>query len=657
MEKRSQMNGKRVKKNLMELYVPPHRRHEKVENLCTSSSVLNRMEEATSGNVEHKVAKLANIFLQVQFQKLLPSIYKKEFDEELSPDLMKTLQFTVKLNQVLPENKIKNDLDLPSSVVQKLDYEKLGKEFWITIYSCESVAELWGIILDTGHFEEVEKLAESMKEYFAVGDFIFEEIVVGGVYALFDGSWHRVRCLKVGKYHATVFFIDRGDTDAFPKKKLRKLPHEFCNLPAQAIKLSLESLEIFEDLKDVKKILESCLLDKPAYVKVNRYYQDTLYCSLYLQNEDDEINLNSFLMEEIIGKLLHPIDFIELNEVIPCKVAYVSKKAVDTINHENYKTHTVVKLSGLQVYFVQHKEAWYRARVIRFVDENQVDVDLIDVGCRITVNCDDFILLEKICEVLAMYPPQAIKVDLDGLEGQILEKQVVSVQLFQKENDSLLSINDQIRHNDEQKASQTLHQNIPKNELSKSKSANNNQDVNKDYVFEEMRKVLTKIDLQGTAIESYHQISTLSIKKVLNMPKIPDTTFFDSHVVLSYDPSHFVIHMLSYRNGEFKDMVNKMAEVMEIYESPKLTYEIVQVGQMYAIKGDSDEQWYRVFLLKKCDKNSVFVYYCDYGEYKAVCINKLKVLHNRFYTVPYQAVWCELYGKHFFRMTYFVPDT
>lgn len=115
----------------------------------------------------------------------------------------------------------------------------------------------------------MEILAQNMRNRYSKIDEIPSNIEIGSYYAVFDEEWHRTRCISYNEKNdqITVLFIDRGDEDVFPIKMVRTLYSEFCVLPAQAVRVSLHDLEIFEDLEEADEILDKLLVENILLVK------------------------------------------------------------------------------------------------------------------------------------------------------------------------------------------------------------------------------------------------------------------------------------------------------------------------------------------------------------------------------------------------------
>ena len=134
-------------------------------------------------------------------------------------------------------------------------------------------------------------------------------VTPGKFYAVFDQEWHRVRCVKIaGKKGqiATVFFIDRGEEDVFLVSELHVLPAEFCRLPAQAVRLSMAGLEIYENRSELQPFLKEKLNGKDVYVKNLKYNQkstitNVISAQIYFGNNNRWCDANELLRWEILS--------------------------------------------------------------------------------------------------------------------------------------------------------------------------------------------------------------------------------------------------------------------------------------------------------------------------------------------------------------------
>lgn len=158
----------------------------------------------------------------------------------------------------------------------------------------------------------MDELAEEMKLFYEL-ESKATSIVEGNHYAVFDGSWHRVKCIRCNDSTATVFFVDRGDKDNFPVEKLYILDEKFCLLPAQAVKMSLSGLEIFSDCRNVDEILNEVLFDQLVFAEINlnKNDNDCLSVDLYQEIDEKTIHINELITDRLLRTILHPNSYIE----------------------------------------------------------------------------------------------------------------------------------------------------------------------------------------------------------------------------------------------------------------------------------------------------------------------------------------------------------
>ena len=165
----------------------------------------------------------------------------------------------------------------------------------------------------------VSVLNENMAFYYSPREEKPKSIKIGDYYALYDSDWHRVKCLELNKetQEATVFFIDRGDEDIISANILKILNKEFCKLPAQSIRISIEGLEAFSD-NEVQNIICD-IIEENDNIIIEKFTLDTstsemfLKCQLSLSTKDKEYeNLNQLLVKKVCeefssSKLLKPV--------------------------------------------------------------------------------------------------------------------------------------------------------------------------------------------------------------------------------------------------------------------------------------------------------------------------------------------------------------
>ena len=136
----------------------------------------------------------------------------------------------------------------------------------------------------------------------------------GLYYAVFDGSWHRVKCLQCDSSHAVVLFIDRGDQESFPLAKLHELDRRFFILPAQAIKTCIPDLKIFSNLNDALEILNELVSETIVFAEIKNLdkKKNCLLVQLYFKKDEETINIKDLITNKLFNTILDPKSYIEL---------------------------------------------------------------------------------------------------------------------------------------------------------------------------------------------------------------------------------------------------------------------------------------------------------------------------------------------------------
>lgn len=78
------------------------------------------------------------------------------------------------------------------------------------------------------------------------------------------------------------------------------------------------------------------------------------------------------------------------------------------LNNNSLSQYSVTELEVHKIYLLQNpeNEEWYRVKVLKLKNPNEVEILLIDIGENIWVENKNFIQLEKLSTILAKYPNQ-----------------------------------------------------------------------------------------------------------------------------------------------------------------------------------------------------------------------------------------------------------
>ncbi|XP_012148923.1 tudor domain-containing protein 7 tapas isoform X2 [Megachile rotundata] len=638
--------------------------------------VLSIINDHPNGIFMHKVP----IYYGQKYEEILPGNWEKIVEECPAIVLEKGVDNSIILRRyVLSPEKMKNIIPQKADKIQlnpiglaapgQLELPK-GDTWLVSVTCIISTTEIWARIADDAYSEQFENMTAEITEHYRNTRNVKPiTIEVGNYYVVFeDESWHRVRCVD---YNATdgnviVSFIDHGDEAVFHQSRLQMLDRKFCVLPAQALRLCLAGLEDFGDYDSVVNYIEQFLLHRAFYVEVlNRSKeQDKPFATVIFYDTygSDDINLNTELSKHILEhivvapKLTADVQVSEVfishieqdgdvyvqiqSESMKFLVKLLNQLICSRLNAEDLENCAVTTADPNQIYFVSVNNNWYRGKIVANCHFNQLKVFLIDFGKTITTTKSNLLSLEKLSEVLAKYPPQALKVHLHNIDKSMINEKMIAKlkELAPRGEPYLVKV-------------VSFEDNIPVVELFKRiQPSNMLVSINNTLALEELAK--THGDGNNNIrprkrierLNSKHSINEDDeIVKALKPPKISDIgEYFDIHVTMAAHPGNFTIQPFEDKRA-LEAMMIQLQQACTEYKGPAPSIESVREGKLYAAR-HSDGQWYRVCISSVIKQNMVSVYFCDFGDVSVLPLNMLQPLKSQFLELPYQAIKARLAG-------------
>ncbi|XP_050537895.1 uncharacterized protein LOC126903619 isoform X2 [Daktulosphaira vitifoliae] len=249
-------------------------------------------------------------------------------------------------------------------------------------------------------------------------------IEVDDVYAVeYDEQWHRYQVTKIENNNILGILIDLGLEFSIPRDNVMYLPPKFLKFPSQAISCALTSLFFAPYFPVCTKLFETKLFGNEFTAKPDNIESEIPTITLY----NGKINVNSMLMNDIIQ--LNVIN--ELDSPCKANLSFVAdgymylhpfnetllvlESVLDTISESRplEKFYSKRNISPSKVYLVKCIElnTWSRAIISDFIfSDHQFNVYFIDYGNCSLIDQDKFIPLELLDPMLAVIPPQALKV-------------------------------------------------------------------------------------------------------------------------------------------------------------------------------------------------------------------------------------------------------
>ncbi|XP_043254220.1 tudor domain-containing protein 7-like [Colletes gigas] len=639
------------------------------------SRILFIVDAHPNGIFMHQVP----IYYKQQYKEILPGDWEKIVEEYPAIVLEKGADNSVILRRyVSSPEKIRNISPLKTD---KIQLHPIGpsvpgqlqlpeEDFLLVSVTCViSTVEVWGRLVGDSYSDQFDAMTTEMAQHYNGIHKSVKPIEIGSYYAVSeDDSWHRVRCLEYDSVTglATVLFIDHGDEDSIHYSKLHVLDRKFCVLPAQALRLCLSGLEEFSECDSILSQIEKVLLDRALFVEIiNRDKDESgpfLTVTFYDTHGPEDINVNLELSKQILHTVTAPkldgeeqhvyevfISHVNQNGDIFVQVQSRSMKILvcllnrlicTGLNAEELENCTVTTIDFNKTYFVSVNNNWYRGKIISN-SFNQLKAFLIDFGKTVITATSNLLSLERLSEVLAKYPAQALKVLLHNIDKSMFNEKMVTklaeiapkgepllmklvssknglqvVELFKRIQPSnmLVSINNTLALEDE---------------LMKSQGDGNNNI--------KPRKRIERVNFKFTGIEAGEVVKSLKPPKISGIGE-----YFDVHVTMAAHPGNFTVQPFDDKRS-LEVMMIQLQEACQSYKGVTPTLESVREGTLYAAK-HIDGHWYRVCISSIIKEDTVSVYFCDFGDVSVLPLSKLQPLKSQFLELPYQAIKARLAG-------------
>ena len=681
-EEAAKMAARLALQDLNDIYGSPYILNETKDKHIIRDRVLFIVDAHPNGIFMHQVP----IYYKQQYKETLPKNWEKIIEECTAIVVEKGVDNSIILRRYVPPVEPVRETT-PSKTPDKVQLHPIGRaepgqlelpddEFWIVYVTCViSTIEIWVRLVGDSYSEEFDIMTSEMAQHYGKIQQTAKSVLIeiGNYYVVFeDDSWHRVRCIDYdsGTGIATVSFIDHGDADSFHHSKLHVLEKQFCVLPAQALRMCFAGFEDFGDCDNIQTEIEKLILDRALYVEiVNRDEKDEdgsfITCVFYDTHGKCDINLNSELAKQIILQqiVVAPVFdvagqvsevfishvegdgdvFVQVqSESMKILVSLLNRLISTGLNDQEVKNCAVTTVDVSKTYFVSVNNNWYRGKIVTSSDNtcNQLSAFLIDFGKTVITTKENLLSLERLSEILAMFPAQALKVHLHNIDKSMFNEAMVSkltelapkgepllvkvvspgnnvpvVELFKRIQPSnmLVSINHTL----------TLEE-----ELARSHGDGNNNT--------KPRKRIERVNSRLAGSEG-DEVKSLKPPKISGIGE-----YFDVHVSMAAHPGNFTIQPFDDKHS-LETMMMQLQETCRAYKGPAPSVDTIREGKLYAAK-HTDGNWYRVCVSGVMKEQMVSVYFCDFGDVSVLPLDKLQPLKSQFLELPYQAIKARLAG-------------
>lgn len=603
--------------------------------------------------------------------------YTEKYNEQLPADWLKIIDSspcihvqkvvnTYTLKHCKPEEKGQTwmksmtltDVSVPSNTIELKDGQLFAEITFLL-----SANEIWCRQAATQASENYINMCIKLEEYYNKNKESLRAPIVNcnGYYvAYYEYGWYRIRAVEVKENTVLCFYIDFGDEIVLPIDQIYQLKREFAVCQAQAFVCRLAGLEDLYEVSVGSASIQS-LLYRSVVLEVasDAIATDENDVSLPVYMYDMETG--ACLNEELIPKLtLESAATNILSDTIT--EVYVSNIAANgdiyiQIRSPGYEKllqllsdienqiinnpptnilQPLTKISSAdKIYMGKHNMSghWYRVKIIDWSPkQDMAQIYYIDYGSTDVIKVKETVLypLEKLDDIVNMYPPQAVKTRmlLDDMPKDFL---TVAKKVLPTEDPVIIKV---IKYNSE---------GVPLAEFFSRTTEGGLFCINKSIIMENEIK---KSDDNHSKINRKSPNGELLCKNVpstgkLRCPPLPNINeSFEVHVPFAVNPYNFFIQPLESRPKLHKMMKQLQDAYKEVSYSP-LTIDDITPGNIYASKFD-DGKWYRTSVIKVINDGSISVFYCDFGYYANLTVQQLIPLDVEYLELPYQALKAKL---------------
>uniref|UniRef100_A0A2H8TG30 Tudor domain-containing protein 1 n=1 Tax=Melanaphis sacchari TaxID=742174 RepID=A0A2H8TG30_9HEMI len=487
------------------------------------------------------------------------------------------------------------------------------------------------------HDDDHEKFLDMVNEFCSSALPINRPLIIGeivGAQSIIDDNFYRGKVLKkIDDVTYSLQFIDFGDKDSVPLSKIFEIPKHFMT-PSNVFKITLKGVNDVPLNVDALNYISNLLSTYEPMIIEFSSAQPLTDVSLRLVNGNENVNerLNELLgkndrtsMADVTNQLkldnvhidentssninvpvLKKGDSVYITTFINVYNCYVRKVEDDTDEFTNFietvnlycSAETPIgklpKLNDL-IGAKSIDGSFYRAKVIKKINDNSYDVKFIDYGIEENVSLSDIVNLSTELKQLI---PTTILVKLKDVPFIKLNEAAHKYISFISENDALII--DMIDNNTNEVILKT----------------ENNENVNsrlKELMFEDNKEININ-DLIENEEEFKSDKSLLErVVPVLQPGSIVYLTAF-----ISMDEMY--IRKLDDYDDEFHNLLEK---VNEFCLSAKPIDRPLVIGQIVGAQSTLDDSFYRGKVLKKMDDVTYSIQFIDFGDKDNVPMSKI----------------------------------
>ena len=452
-----------------------------------------------------------------------------------------------------------------------------------------------------------------------------EDIVVGTpLCALYgeDGLWYRAVIESVpSEFEVAVRYIDYGNSDVVLLSDVRQLSKRFFDLPVQAVRCCLPSLE---EVDSFQQRVDGKELNATFLSLENGTWQVSLSDGVERMPEDvaEVVKISEYLKPAVMGEMR---DRVYVSHVVSPDEFYVQfESSLDELSllsvqisqfyssmaPSNYALNNPCAGMSCCARFSQDGD-WYRGKITG-VASSGAKVEFVDYGNGEVVPFHDIKDTDK---KFMQLPQQAILCGLDATKD-IWTAQEVNI----------------------------------------FKSVALDKSFDATFIIRDGQKWRLCLESGGVSVvDMFMNKDTATHKKAgSEVSSIQTKSYVEQTLSSGQIEEVFVSHVTE--SGDFYIQLSKTSAdlgtieflVSEFYDQLGLTDEVLEmcfVDSLCCAKFSQDLKWYRALITKVFSDKEVEVLFVDYGNIDSVKVETVKQIKPELLTFPVQAVKCRLEGS------------
>ena len=463
-----------------------------------------------------------------------------------------------------------------------------------------------------------------------------------------DGSWYRGKLVHVTPDTASIFYIDYGNTEDVPRADVRTLESQFCALPAQVLRCSLdgvsplpagdwssECITKFQEAVLDQEVKGTFLRAAGAGFDVQLEFSGQTVSQRLIEAglaKKKEESIAPFIVQPgetyrvVVTTVTSPQEFYSQILDEEGKLDILMGQIDDHCSNLPPSTLPISwEVSSTVLAQFTEDQGWYRAIINKIMkDKNVAEVQYIDYGNT---------------EVLALPELRPIPPEFCVLSRQAVRCCLEGAQFYTYNQESLAAFSKLLLNNEFEMKCVSV---VTSQCVVDLKRIEDGLDL-MSYAIQQ--KIVEPRSVDSTLLPSSHNLqkspgATSAVKITTQFPEVELDSFHDVLVSHVESPNLFYCRFSLHMQDHLDTVMNQLQDICTTERDSQPTVKCSE-GDFIAAQFSGDELWYRAQVCETTVEG-VAVYFVDHGNQEVVSHSKIQYLDPEFAKLPAQAVPCSL---------------